>query len=439
MGRRAWRGMAMLGMASVLFAGGALGLVNRSQPSSGTGAAGLSAANGGTANSTGSLAGLQTRVQHVPGDYGAWADLGLAYVTQARVTGDPSYYPKAEGALSRSRSINEADNDLAAAGMAALAAGRHDFTAAADWAQRGLAINPSSALLYGALNDAQTQLGHYPEAFDAAQRMVDLRPDTSSLARASYTWELRGDVGQATALMQRALADASTPADRAFAHYYLGELAFNAGNPQAALIEYQAGLDADPSYVPVLEGKAKAEVALGQNDAAVADYTEAVNRVPQPTYLIQFGEFLQSLGRTAEAQAQYRTLDVESKLFQANGVALDVEPTLFAADHGDPAGALRAGDAGIATRQFLEMDDAYAWALHVNGRDAEALDWSKKALALGTHNALFHYHAGMIGLALGDNGAARTELTTAFSINPHFSALGAPLARAALDRLEAAP
>jgi len=293
--------------------------------------------------------------------------LGLAYVSQARVTGDPSYYPKAEGVLTRSRSINTADNDLAAAGMAALAGGRHDFTGAADWARQGLAINPSNALLYGARNDAETQLGHYPEAFEAAQGMVDLRPDTASLARASYTWELQGDLSRATELMQRALADAAGPSDRAFARYQLGELAFNAGDRAGALGHYQAGLVADASYVPLLEGRAKARAALGQTDAAVADYAQVVARVPQPGYLIQFGELLDSLGRSAEAQDQYQILAAESKLFEANGVALDVEPTLFAADHGDPAGALRAGEAGIATRQFLDMDDAYAWALHVNG------------------------------------------------------------------------
>lgn len=427
----------MLGLAVVLFAAGALGVVTRSRPSPGAGAE--AAGQPAVAVAPGGVAALQARVQQAPQDYAAWAALGLAYVGQARVTGDPSYYPKAEGVLARSRTINTADNDVADAGLAALAGGRHDFTAAADWARKGLAINASNALLYGALNDAETQLGHYPEAFDAAQHMVDLRPDTASLARASYTWELRGDVVQATDLMQRALTDAADPADRAFTRYQLGELAFNAGDSGAALGQYQAGLEADASYVPLLEGRAKAEAALGQADAAVADYAQVVARVPQPAYLIEFGELLESLGRSADAQDQYGTLAVEEKLLQANGVVLDVEPTLFGADHGDPSGALSAGRTGIATRQFLEMDDAYAWALHANGRDAEALEWSAKALALGTRNALFRYHAGMIHLSLGDAVAARDELGTAFAINPHFGPLATPLGRAALDRLASLP
>ena len=85
------------------------------------------------------------------------------------------------------------------------------------------------------------------------------------------------------------------------------------------------------------------------------------------------------------------------------------------------------------------MDDAYAWALHVNGRDAEALSWSKKALALGTRNALFHFHAGMIQLALGDTEAGRAELAAALAINPYFSTRWAPSARQALDGGAMAP
>jgi hypothetical protein len=108
-----------------------------------------------------------------------------------------------------------------------------------------------------ALADAQIQLGHYPEAFDATQRMVDLAPNTASLARVSYAWELRGDLEQTTSNMTRALDAATTPADKVFARYYLGELAYNAG-AAAALVHYQAGgLAADPTYAPPLGRKSQ--------------------------------------------------------------------------------------------------------------------------------------------------------------------------------------
>ncbi|MGB5934415.1 MAG: hypothetical protein WBG76_00915, partial [Ornithinimicrobium sp.] len=42
---------------------------------------------------------LQADLENSPEDAQAWAELGAAYVEQARVSADPSYYPKAEGAL----------------------------------------------------------------------------------------------------------------------------------------------------------------------------------------------------------------------------------------------------------------------------------------------------------------------------------------------------
>jgi tetratricopeptide (TPR) repeat protein len=384
------------------------------------------------------IAELQDRLGRAPDDHQAWASLGLSYVQQAKIKGDPSYYPKAAAALDRSLAINSTDNYTAMAGQSALKAGEHDFTAALTWAQRGLAINAYNSTLYGALNDAQTQLGLYDDAAGSAQKMNELKPGAPAFARAEYVFELHGDTASATAVMRRALQDATTPADEAFAHYYLGELAFNSGDPAGALAESEAGLRSDPTYAALLQGKARAEAALGMTDAAVRDYTQVVREIPQPQYLVEFGELLQSLGREKEAQQQYDVFATEVALFQANGVTLDTDPTLFYADHGDPAKALAFGEAGLKIRPFLEMEDAYAWALHVNGRDREALAHVQRAMQLGTRNALFSFHAGMIQKSLGQTAAATASLEAAVAINPHFSPYQEPVLQRALAELRGA-
>lgn len=383
------------------------------------------------------IEGLQTRLKSVPGDYVSWATLGLAYVQQAKITVDPAFYPKADGVLAQSLRINTDQNYLAYAGLSALASARHDFAAAKGFAQKGLVINSSSAILYGALSDAQIQLGLYPEAFVAVQKMVDLSPDTASLSRASYTFELRGNVDQATSLMQRALVDAPNAASRTFAQYNLGELAFNAGDPAAALVQYRGALVASPNDSASQAGKAKAEAALGQVETALDDYAAVVNRTPEPSYVVEYGELLQSLGRTADATAQYSVFDATQALFTANGVQPDATATLFAANHGDATKALADGTSGNATRPFLVMQDAYAWALHVNGRDTEALASVNAASDLGFRSALFRYHSGMIKKALGDIDGARTDLNAALQINPFFNPLSVPMARTALAELGA--
>lgn len=381
------------------------------------------------------IAKQQDTVKETPANYGGWANLGLDYVQQAKITVDPSYYPKAEAVLKRSLSINSSENYLAMAGEAALKAAEHDFTGALGWAQRGLKLNPYNATLYGSLNDALTQLGRYPEAFAAAQKMNDLQPGVASFTRAEYVFELRGDLIDARYAMRQALASSTAPADQAFAYYYLAELDFNAGNPKSALALCETGLKIDPNYYALTEGKARAEAALGQAAAALRDFAAVVAAVPQPEYVVEYGEYLQSLGRNKDAQAQFTIFDTENKLFQANGVTLDTDPTLYYANHGNPVLALRYGVTGIRIRPFIEMDDAYAWALHVNHRDAEALSWEKKAMALGTSNALFYYHAGMINKSLGNKAVAKAQLQRALAINPYFNPLAAPLARAALAAL----
>src|SRR5262245_5259258 len=75
-----------------------------------------------------SVAQAQQRLRTVPGDYRTWAQLGLAYVEQARVSADPSRYPLAEQALKRSLAVRPKQNPDATVGLGALANARHDFT-----------------------------------------------------------------------------------------------------------------------------------------------------------------------------------------------------------------------------------------------------------------------------------------------------------------------
>lgn len=378
---------------------------------------------------------LQAVARANPADFASLAQLGLEYVQQAKITVNPSYYPKAKGVLDASLAVNRTSNFQAMAGQAALSAALHDFIGARAWAQRGLAIDPYNPTLYGSLSDADTQLGNYQQANADVQKMLNLDPAVPALTRAEYVYELQGQTAQAHALLDRSLAIANNPSDEAFVHETASSLYFNAGNPRAALHEAQRGLALDPTYLSVLEPQAKAEAALGMTAAAVRDFDRLVSAVPQPQYLVEYGEYLDSMGQHAQAQRQYDLFAIEGRLFTANGVTLDTDPTLFYADHGQPALALQYGQQGIRIRPFIEMQDAYGWALHVNGKNTEALMYVQSALKLGTRNALFLYHEGMIQKDLGQSSAALTSLHAALNLNPFFSPLDAPLARTAIAQL----
>ncbi|MEP6297058.1 MAG: tetratricopeptide repeat protein, partial [Ilumatobacter sp.] len=248
---------------------------------------------------------LQTRLEAIPEDHVSWSTLGIAYVQQAKVTADPSLYARAEGALDESLEVEPDDNFLAYAGLSSLASARHDFVAGKDYAEQGLEINGFSPILFGALSDAEVQLGNYDAAEAAIDQMILLSPDTSSYSRSSYLAELRGDIPTATSQMQAALDGAATPTDRAFALTILGDLAFNAGNAGDALTLYNRAQEEAPQDTASLAGKARAEAALGQTRTALDHYAELVERSPEPSFLISYGELLESLGMTEEAEQQY--------------------------------------------------------------------------------------------------------------------------------------
>ncbi|HEV7464779.1 MAG TPA: hypothetical protein VGP96_00670 [Candidatus Dormibacteraeota bacterium] len=438
--------LAAFGLAGALFAVAGIGLAWGVQPAAPPAGAGDRPSARRAASVAGapdvlmrSIVTSQEHLRRVPGDWEAWAELGAAYIQEGRITVDPSYYPKAEGALHQSLQLQPDGNVTAMVGMGALASARHDFQSALDWAQRARAVNDHNGGVEGVVTDALTQLGHYPEARVAVQRMVEIAPGLASFSRASYDLEEHGDVPGARAALERALADAFTPADRAFARHYLGELAFNSGQLEEAARQNAAGLQEDPGYVPLLEGRARVEAAQGQGDAAVRDYSDAIARVPQPQYVIELGELQASLGHATEAQHAFDLVRAEDRLFAADGVDIDLEDAVFEADHGDPAAAVSKAQAEWVRRQSVLVADALGWALHQAGDDRQALGYLDTALALGWRNALMLFHRGMVERSLGMAAAARRDLSAALSTNPHFSVTWAPVAARALAALGGRP
>ncbi|MGW4808259.1 tetratricopeptide repeat protein [Kitasatospora sp. NPDC004272] len=385
-------------------------------------------------------AAISTDRQHLrarPDDAAAWARLGGEYVEQARLTADASYYPKADEALHRSLTLAPTGNTDALTGLGALANARHLFAEAADHAQRALDSAPLHWQAWAVLTDARTQLGDDTGATDAAQHLLDLHPGTASFTRAAYDLEQHGRPEDARTALQRALADAYDPADKAFCHYQIAELDRNAGRTADALDGYRRALAADPAHTAALAGQARAEAALGRTDEALTHYAQAAAKVPLPQYLLELGELHESLGHTAQAAEQYRLLRAEADLAAANGVVDDLTLGQFEADHGDPATAVRLLRAEWDRRHQVLVADALAWALHRTGADREALDHAEFALAHGWRNALFHYHRGEIERALGRTAEARTDLSQALDTDPRFNPLQAPLARSALAALDA--
>ena len=387
--------------------------------------------------STGDTAGLirqlQTTLRANPRDAQSYALLGLAYQQRARETGDPSYYTKAAGVLHRALALAPSD-PTATSGLGSLALARHRFAEGLALGRRARALAPSSARNYGIIGDALLELGRYDEAFTAFDTMSRLRPNVASYARVSYARELLGRPRAAIAAMKLAVDSATAELEpTAWAHVQLGKIYWSLGNVAVAARHYRAALAAFPGYVYALDALAQVEAARARYARAIALEQRAVAATPLPQFVATLGDLYRVTGRPRLARRQYDLIGAIDRLLVANGVRTDLELALFDVDHGIalPRALARARRAH-AERPSIEGDDVLAWALARNERCDEALRYSRRALRLGTLDALKFFHRGMIERCLGHATAGRKWLRRALALNPQFSLLWAPVARQAL-------
>ena len=375
---------------------------------------------------------LERRVRANPEDAEGLTLLGLAYEQRVRETGDPGFYRRSEEALRRAIRLVP-DDDLAFTGLATLAASRHRFAEARNLARKALSLNSYSAAALGILGDANVETGRYPAAFAAFERMVATKPSAGAYARISYARELLGRTEAAIAAMKLAVsAGSGTNEPAAWSLVELGNLYFNSGRPRPAERAYREALARFPGYHRAQAALARVATTRGRTDEAVALYRRALEAVPLPEYAARLGETLAAAGRDSEAAEAYELVDVMQRLFEANGARTELETALVDLDRGvNLADALSRAREAYAERRSIEAEDVLAWGLYRNGRCEEALDHSRRALRLGTRDALKLFHRGMIERCLGRAAASRATFREALGINPYFSPRWAPVAKEA--------
>jgi tetratricopeptide (TPR) repeat protein len=376
------------------------------------------------------VARLQATVRGNPNDVRSLDSLGLAYQQRARETGDPSYYTKSGEALHRARALAPRDL-IATSGLGSLALSRHRFREALVLGRRAHAISPTTARNYGVIGDALVELGRYPEAFKTFDAMTNMQPGLSSYARISHARQLLGDVPGAIGAMKLAVAAGDGQGEAAaWTHVQLGLIYLSVGRFSAAAAEDRQALWVFPDYAYALDALARAEAGMGRYRSAIGFEHQAVNRIPLPQYVSTLGELYGATGHPRLAQKQYELVGVIQRLLVANGVKTDLETALFDVDHGVRLHAsLALARLAWRERPSIDGDDVLAWALERTGHCGEALRYSKRALRLGTLDALKFFHRGMIEGCLGDRTAQRGWLGRALRLNPHFSVLWAPVAR----------
>ena len=350
------------------------------------------------------------------------------YLQRVRETGDASYYVRAEGVL---RGVRRTPAVLTSLGTLALA--RHDFKAGLVYGLAAHRASPTTVKPLGVIVDAQVELGRYRDAARTLQTMIDEKPNLASYARVSYLRELHGDLDGAVRAMQLAVsAGGGAPENVAYVQALLGQLEYVRGRIPAAALAFRQALARFPGYPPAEAGLARVDAARGRLAPAIRRLRAVVDRLPLPEYVIALGEDELAAGRGAQGRRDLALVGAEEKLLAANGVNTDTELALFEADHGSPARAVVLARRAWSNAPSVRSADALGWALTNAGDPRAGVTWARRALRLGSRDAMFHYHAGMSALRAGEGALGRRWLRASLALNPRFSPLYAPRAERAL-------
>ncbi|HEX8250953.1 MAG TPA: tetratricopeptide repeat protein [Pyrinomonadaceae bacterium] len=386
-----------------------------------------------------SIKSAQAVIEKIPDNPQGYNMLAAAFMQKARETGDFSLNARAEESIKHSFRVAP-DNYEGTKLQAALLLNYHRFAEALEAAERARKINQRDPEAYGAMVDALVELGDYKSAVDAAQKMVDLKPNTASYSRISYLRSLHGDTKGAIEAMKMAVESASpqNPETVAWSRVHLGDELMNDGQLKEAEREYDHALYLFPEYHPALAAKARARYAAGDFDNAIIFYKRAAERVPLPEYIAPLGDLYAKLGRADEAKQQYEQVEFIEKM-GAGAETYSRQLALFWADHDLRLDeALAAAERERAARSDIYTYDVLAWCLYKKGRFEEAKTAVNEALRLNTRDARLLYHAGMISLANGDNQKGADYLKRALAINPFFDILQAEAAKEKLNSLKGA-
>lgn len=361
--------------------------------------------------------------------------LAVAYIRRARETGDFSLNANAETAIGRALEVEPQNYDSQKL-KASLLLTFHRFAEGLEYAKQLENSHRQDAFIYGVLTDANVELGNYKEAVDAAQRMVDLRPNMASYTRVAHVRSLHGDSAgalEAFAIATR-IADPQDKEAQAWCLTFLGHEFFKLGRFAEAEKQYDAALDILPDYHLASTGKGNVRAAVGDFENAVKFYTETQNRVPSTELVIALGDVYAKTGDTEKAAEQYKLAEfIEQKLGNLDQRRLAL---MWADQNVKLDEALAIAQKEHAVRKDVFTADVYAWCLYKKGNFGEAKNIIGEAMRLKTKDARMFYHAGMIERESGNKKAAVELLQRAITTNPAFDILQSENAKQALAELK---
>ena len=343
--------------------------------------------------------------------------LARAYIQKMRETVDFSYLDKAsalvDGVLTRDPGNYEALRLRSEVDME-----RHEFARVAEYAREMSRFAPDDSGQLGDAGRCADGTGALSGSRGGVWQDAGVAAGPCELQRVAWYQFVTGHLDDAIALMKSAIAADSPAAENvAWCWNDLGNICFKMGHLRESEDAYAKALAAFPGYYPASAGMGRVLAAQKRWKEAIDAYRRAQATVPMPEFAAAVEDLYGRAGNAVESRKQRELLDAIDHTNRASGERTNRNLALIFADHDcnlDRAAEL--ADNEIKVRPDVYTQDAVAWVPFKQKRYEEAETAAEKAIALGTSEPSFYYHAALIAQAMGRTQDASVRLETAMRL-----------------------
>jgi tetratricopeptide (TPR) repeat protein len=371
---------------------------------------------------------LQKKIEANTADIKSKIALANYFILEGRATGNYAYYDVAAMKLIHHVLKTDPVNFDALTLQALVYLSQHHFADGLAVAKKATSVIPFNAFAQGILVDGNVEMGNYDSAVIAAERMMEIRPDLRSYARASYLREIYGDYPGAIDAMKLAI-DAGAPGDEAteWSRIQLGHLYENTGDLKSAEMHYQIALNERPGYMYAYAGMARLAMAMKDYDKAIDFYKQAANDAVEGAFKEELatvyflsgqkekaneltGLLIEELDKGAQAAntdesiGHYADKELAYAYLSINKIDKALEHALLEYNR---------------RPENIEVNETVAWVNYKKGDVSKALPFIAEALKTNSKNPTLLCRAGLIYLKAGDKEKAKQLLREGTLNNPN--------------------
>jgi tetratricopeptide (TPR) repeat protein len=375
--------------------------------------------------------------QHLRGDMISPDHLAEQYLQRYRERMDIDDVLRAERAAKQSLIAQPRGNMAGELELASVDLTLHRFHAAIAITKHVESYDAGDTSMYVREASLDMEVGDYARAERLLAAVPEKKRDDGWRVVESRYLELTVHLAAARSLLATASAyqnaNFDAPAQqRAWYFFRQGEMAFEAGDNDAALGDEREAVAIFPNYADALRTLARIECARHDWQQCLTDAVASSNIVPYPETLGYKADAQRALGDAAGSAATNDLIHSVGALGDAQHITDRLLAIYYADHHLYPHVAYAIAKHELGARDDIFAEDTLAWAAAMDERWPEARIRIGAALRYGTENALLEYHAGVIAGHFGDRASAKAHFQRALELNATFHPAFADDARARL-------